>query len=324
VDHAVLDGGKLEDARLCIRRIIDNDWMVPIRSLHDNKVLSWISPQAEEFDEDWNRILFWFSYQLAINWLCSRGLEKDESLYHAFIERGGKEYTNDILRCAIVHIMEPGKVRNLVKGTGEVAWFLTPAAKILQTTLAMLPEHKAGLLDSSHEWMHTKRISAESDESGFIYHPKTGYRRPGILQVFKDWTESTDFISKRVGCAHLGSLMSYIGFPRAYGLMVLRIIREPQPVLEVIDYRYKTNVGTGDTWEVERRRWNGFVSEGYMMGMPVTKPILHLVHTSERQVVKHFLRKRGIAIEDGKKGPKNWDHIVNLPRSLPGNSTKKV
>jgi hypothetical protein len=323
VDHSVLEGGKLEDARLCIRRIIDNDWMVPIRSLDNNEIVDHIVPDKEEFTDDWNRILFWFSYQLVLNWLAERDLVASR-FYYSFTLKNGSDYTMDVLRCSIVHIMEPGKVRNLVKGTGEIAWFLTPGAKILQATLALLPEHRAGLELSAHDWVHTRRVSAESDESGFIYDHVTGYRRPSILQVFKDWTESTDFISKRVGVAHLGSMMDYIGFPQAYGETILKMIRLPQPVEELLYHRTEIDVGSGENILSERRAWSGQVSEGFMMGMPITKVILHLIHSSEREVALVYLARRGIVVSDGRAGPRIRNHRVEIPRDPPSNSAKTL
>jgi hypothetical protein len=317
-DHKVSQGGKLEDARLTIRRIIDNEWEVPIRDLRTNEILEILSPPQEEEEKDLNRILFWYSYQLMLNWFAERDM-MPESLYYPFILPGGQHYSQDMLRASIVHIMEPGKVRNLVKGTGEFAWFLTPAAKILQATLALLPEHKAGLERAGHDWMHMKRLSAESDESGFVYDKSTGFTRDSIRHIFKDWTESTDFIGKRVGAAHLGSFMDYIGFPQAYGEMVIMAIREPQPVTEVVTYRSIVDGAEEGAFECETRPWNGSIIEGYMMGMPVTKVILHLIHVSEREVSKIFLRRREISIVDGFKGPSSLYRQSRMPRIHPHN-----
>lgn len=314
IDHKIIEGGKLEDARLTIRRIIDYGWKVPVRSLETNEVLEWIMVTEGDYDERWNRILFWFSYQLALNWLCERGMEKEE-YYVSFPLSDTEDYSDDILRASIVHIMEPGKARNLVKGTGLSAWFLTPAAKILQATLALLPEHRAGLELSAHDWVHTRRTSSESDESGFIYNQVGGTLNPGVSQVFKDWQESTDFIGKRVGAAHLSAMMDYIGFPQAYGEMVIKIIREPQPVTEVMKFAVETDgVSEGTFREIERTSWISFVREGYMMGMPVTKVILHLIHVSELETAILFLRKRGIIIKEGFKHPPVRPDKVFLPR----------
>lgn len=317
-DHKVSQGGKLEDARLVLRRIIDYGWEIPIRSLDDNSIVEILPPMLGQGEDDLNRALFWYSYQLMLNWFAERGLVSEE-LYYPFVLPTGKHYSQDMLRATIVHIMEPGKVRNLVKGTGEFAWFLTPAAKILQAVLALLPEHRAGLERAGHDWMHMKRVSAESDESGFIYDRDTGYTHESIRHIFKDWTESTDFIGKRVGAAHLGSMMDYIGFPKAYGELVLMAIREPQPVQEVTTYRYILDGSDEGGFESETNTWNGSIVEGYMMGMPVTKPILHLIHVSEREVTRVFLARRGITVIDGLKGPSSLYQQNRLPRKHPPN-----
>lgn len=318
VSHGVSEGGKLEDARKAIRMIIENKWAVPLRDVVDGSIQTYLQAVDNEDDPDWNRLLFWFSLQMGINWACERRL-MHKDYWYGFQFKDGTYHKLDILEAGIVHIMEPGKVRNLVKGHGELAWVLTPAAKILQATLARLPEHRAGLELSAHDWIHTRRISAESDESGFIYEHSTGKRKRNIVQVFKDWTESTDFIGKRVGLAHLGSLMAYIGFPEFYGKLVLLLIREPQKVSELIIHRLEfDDENGGERYSTERLRWQSVITEGFMMGMPVTKVILHLIHVSERQVAIEYLRRRDIKLGDGERRPRYAGERVQLPRTIHG------
>lgn len=197
----------------------------------------------------------------------------------------------------VVHISEPGKERNLTKSHACLAWFLTPASKITQGLLAFLPEHRAGLLESNHEWRHQKRISALSDESGFVYDSATGKLQKEIRHVFKDWTESTDFISKLVGWSHLRGLLDYVGFPHSYKQLLLKTIVEPQPVVETL-----SRIILEDGQEiVEPVNWKGFIREGFMMGNPMTKTILHLVHVSERTIVTHFLTRKGLRFKESYK-----------------------
>lgn len=316
VDHPVLAGGKLEDARLAIKRIRENNWSVPIRDLKTNEIVGLISYHENDDESQWNRLLFWYSYQLGLNWCAQRGLMEEE-LYHGFVLANGEHYSKDILEAAIVHIMEPGKIRDLVKGTGELAWALTPGAKVLQATLALLPEHRAGLEAASHDWAHSRRMSGESAESGFVYDETSGRVRPDVFQVFKDWKQSTDFIGKRVGAAHLGSFAQFIGFPAGYLRLILNLIRQPQPVREVTLMTYRAEGPNAGGYESELVVWNGSIIEGYMMGMPITKVILHLIHVSEREVVKEYLRRRDIQVKPGITGPKPYQEHVHIPRETP-------
>jgi hypothetical protein len=296
IDTYVKDGGKLEDARKLLNLAIEHKWQIPVRNLDNHSIETMIEVIHEtDSDSDYSRPLFWLSYQLMINHWVSLGQWTPDDKHEFVI--AGRPYRPPVMNAQIVHISEPGKERNLTKSHAVLAWFLTPASKITQGTLAFLPEHRAGLLESGHEWRHQKRISPLSDESGFIYDPLTGRTRKETRQVFKDWTESTDFISKMVGWAHLKGLLDYIGFPQMYGRLLLKTVVEPQPVEEVVH-----RIITHDADDIiEPVAWTGAINEGFMMGNPMTKTILHLVHSSELQVSKEFLRRRGLKFRDPTK-----------------------
>jgi hypothetical protein len=291
VDTFVKDGGKVEDARLLLSIARNNRWQIPVRDLETHEILEFLSVSETEREEDTDQIsrfLFWISYQLFLNHWIKKGQWAEESEYHEFL-KAGSPYEPAIMDAKIVHISEPGKERNLTKSHATLAWLLTPAAKLSQGILAMLPEHRAGLLESGHEWRHQKRISAMSDESGFIYDPMTGKVYKEIRHVFKDWTESTDFICKSVGYAHYRAFLDFVDFPQGYKRLILKTIVEPQPVTEVVSRRF-----IGDDEIIEPVEWSGSINEGFMMGNPVTKAILHLVHESERAIATHFLKLRGL------------------------------
>lgn len=317
--HKVAAGGKMEDARKAINRIKQHNWVVPVRSLATNEIVDYVGYDTDDDEAQWNRLLFWYSYQISLNWCAQRELLPEE-LYYEFAIEGQDDFELDILEASIVHIMEPGKVRDLVKSTGELTWALTPAAKILQASLALVPEHKAGLELAAHDWAHSRRISSESTEAGFIYDNLTGATLKNVLHVFKDWKQSTDYIGKRVGLAHLTSFAEYIGFPPAYLELVKILIREPQPVHEVVTERHVISTANApDAIVREKVNWNGFIREGFMMGLPVTKPILHLIHMSEREVVKVCMEKLHLTIAEGAAGPPPSLRHIPLPRVPPEN-----
>jgi hypothetical protein len=295
-DHFVREGGKIEDARIVINLAIDNKWKIPIRDLHDHEVLDTFTVDRidETSDYDYVRPLFWVSYTVILNHMVNKGFYPRQLYYPLW--NGSVLYEPDPMLAKIVHISEPGKERNLTKSSGFLAWFLTPASKITQDTLAVLPEHEAGLRASSHEWRHQKRISSLSGESHFIYNILDGKTMEGIVQSFKDWTESTDFIGKYIGWAHLSALFKYIAFPEGYAHLIAHAIMEPQPVTEVVAYR---NLENEDGYEPVH--WSGQIREGYMMGNPMTKTILHLIHVSERNVVRALLARVGA--NEGPRGP---------------------
>nr|UYL95395.1 MAG: hypothetical protein [Kunming Narna tick virus 2] len=316
LDTFVKDGGKIEDARHLLQLARENSWKVPVRDLSTHEIREYIQVSgAPEEMEDVSRPLFWISYQLFLNHWSKRGRWDKEDYHPLYI--GGVEYAPNIMDAKIVHISEPGmKERNLTKSHAALAWFLTPGAKLAQATLAILPEHRAGLLESGHEWRHQKRISPLSDESGFIYDSRTGKVYSDIRHVFKDWTESTDFICKAVGYVHLRAFFDYVGFPPAYARLILLTIVEPQPVTEVVSVSQ-----SGPDEQIEPVQWSGSINEGFMMGNPMTKPILHLVHESEHAVSILYLKRRGMRFVPSYKFGMQFDR-ARLDRNMPAESGK--
>jgi len=295
VDNFVRQGGKIEDARQILNLAIENKWKIPVRDLSDHEVIETFTVGRVDdcSSSEYTRPLFWIAYTALLNFFVKKGFYPQQ-LYYSLRKKGGTWDPNPLL-ASIVHISEPGKERNLTKSTGLLAWFLTPASKITQDTLSVLPEHAAGLTAASHEWRHQKRVSAISDESSFIYDISTGFIKPGIVHSFKDWTESTDFIGKYVGWAHLKTLLDYIAFPEGYRDLIAHAIMEPQPVVEVVAL---TNFEDAESVS-EPVEWTGFINEGFMMGNPMTKTVLHLCHVSERCVTRELIGRMG-----GHEGPK--------------------
>jgi len=272
------------------RKIADNKWAVPIRDLDTFEILSFLPIIDNEDDEsiDLSRYIFWTSLQVCLNFLAERGLEEEWVYYELPI--GEDEYKVDVLDCAILHINEPGKLRDLVKSKSVLSWTLVPGAKVMQAVIAMLPAHTCGLQAAAHDWSHTLRCSSMSTEATFMYRASDQKLMHDIRQVFKDWQEATDFISKRMGIAHIKGLMAYIAFPRAYGSMILKLMREPQPSKECSMLSYMD----GDDPIVINNNWTGFVNEGFMMGLQVTKVALHAIHLSEQSATFKFLESFGI------------------------------
>jgi len=293
IKSTVSEGGKLEDARKFLQLIRENGWRIPIRDLRDFSITDY-TPALEKLPEDndagfnLSSILFWFSLQNTINFLVVRKLWDRGNFYPLF--HGGKIFMEKgILDAKILLINEPGKARKLVKSHPIFNWMLIPGAKISQKILAEHPDHKAGLELGAHDWMHSKRISGESEESSFMYNNITGRSKPTIFAGYTDWTEATDRMAKRRGIAHLRAYFDHISFPEAYGKIIMIMIREPQDVVEVV-----RRTTMDEFIEDVPMIWKGQIKEGFMMGNQMTKTLLHLCHVSERGFVEEFLARNSI------------------------------
>jgi len=146
-----------------------------------------------------------------------------------------------------------------------------------------------------------------------MFNGATKRLEKNIVHVFKDWTEATDFISKRRGIAHLRALMDWVDFPSLYGMLICISVREPQDCKEV---QTLTCFDQGEK-HVVKHHWNGPIREGFMMGLQITKVVLHLIHMSEQAVVFEFLRRRGIHFQRPMGyGRRPFERAVQLPRQF--------
>jgi len=292
------EGGKPEDARFYLSQIRMFGWRVPIRDLDTFEVIGMtpkLSPLVEDNDDGFNlsSIIFWFSLQNILNWILERKLlpPKDRWYYRFLDNEGNQHRINNIMDAVVILINEPGKGRKLVKSHPILNWFLIPGSKMCQKILAYHPDHKAGLELGSHDWVHSKRTSGDSMESDFMFDSITGRIRPEINSAYTDWTEATDRMKKRLGIAHLRGFFEYISFPRVYGILIQIMIREPQPIKEVVQLTSLDEFENRETIIM-----TGFIREGFMMGNQMTKTILHLAHISERGISEKFLEERGINV----------------------------
>jgi len=289
----VKNGGKLEDIRSLFNTARDNKWRVPIRDLENNNILSMINCEEIDHETDLERFLFWISYAIAQNYWYKE--DKDNFVFTELFDRGKPFEYDKFLDARIIHVSEPQKERNLTTCSLVYNTLLTPAGKLGQYALAQCREHRTGLISSSHDWSHLKRLSIESKEDvSFVYDLDSGKIQDNVVHVFKDWTESTDFISKQVGYLHLRWFLEYIGFPSAYKKIVLATVVAPQPVTEVF-YSLQEEIEGEKVFEPIK--WKGSINEGFMMGNPVTKLILHSLHCSELGIAMIYLKNKGIKIK---------------------------
>jgi hypothetical protein len=279
-NSTVAQGGKVEDARQLLNDAINHKWKVPTRRFDTGEISGWIEfkPELRSEQPDPQGHLFWISLQILTNYLIKIG-----KLSGNRVELEQSSFWEEALwKMQIVHISEPGKERNLTKTSSLVAWVLTVASKVCQMTLAFCQDHRAGLILSAQDWMHQKRISAESYESGWMYDKNSRLRHEFVVNGFQDWTESTDFICRLVGGTALQAFLSYIAFPRWFSEVVMHTALHDYKVTEALGTSYESGLP-------EKLYYSGVVREGFMMSMPLTKTILHLMHDVNVGLVHEIL-----------------------------------
>jgi hypothetical protein len=305
-DTILQEGGKLEDCRLLIKMAIDQNLKIPIRDLRNNNVLSYFTARD---CKSYSKICFWLSYQLAMEYINLINSPVPRMRLTYFKGLGTEalfplDKVKRFLNAKILHIQEPAKQRNLTKSTSELTWFLTPMGKMLQSVLSSIPDHYVGLRSTTDAWKFQQRLHPRN-EGHFIF-------KEGKVQNFtftsSDWTESTDNINKMIGLYHLKILAAYVGAPAAYFEMVMALLSLPQPVEEVI---------RNDLYKYETPAYTGYIRRGFMMGNPITKSILHLLHVSEKNLALTYLYKKyGIILRKGERLPALSTTRINFVKFL--------
>jgi len=288
VRHTVFQGGKVEDARELLNIGMLANWKIPVRDLQEGFITEYLELSENTAADlpDFQGYLFWISVQIVLNWAGRKFRVYKEFVYEL---PGSESYEAELWNMKIVHISEPGKERNLTKTSSCLTWFLTVASKVSQCILSYNQDHRAGLVLSAQDWMHQRRVSSESYESDWMYDKNTRKRCSDVWNGFQDWTESTDFIPRQVGTATLHSYFTYVDFPRWYSDLIMVICAQNYTVSE---YTH-TEWVSGTT---ERQFYRGSVTEGFMMSMPLTKTILHLMHDINIETVHEMLRRNGVSI----------------------------
>nr|QHD64827.1 RdRp [Erysiphe necator associated narnavirus 4] len=286
-NSTVSQGGKVEDARQLLADAIKNRWSVPKRDFATGEIKGTIDygPELRLEKPDYEDYIFWPSLQILLNYFI-----KNNRITGTVVDLPGSEvWELDLWRMQIVHISEPGKERNLTKTSSLVSWVLTVGSKICQMVLAFCQDHRAGLILSAQDWMHQKRVSSESFESFWMYDKSSRLRREDVVNGFQDWTESTDFICRLVGGTALQAFISYIGFPIWFGNLIMKTVLQDYTVTEVLKTTYEDGIPV-------REGYSGRVTEGFMMSMPLTKTILHLMHDVNVGLTHELLRRESVVI----------------------------
>jgi hypothetical protein len=286
----VSDGGKLEDARLLLKMARDNNWKIIIRDLEDGTPIKefYYKDKADDINDEYQLVIYWLSFQLTINSMYIH--HKDEYYKKYYVpymvkdDKGDeKEYLPQLNDCEIITIDESGKARLLIKSQSTLVWALSIYNKIVQNVLAILPDHKVGLSGAGHAWKHYQRMGAFSEESNFMYDSKVknddyNVVKKNVFQCYQDWTEATDNFDPLVSLNLLMVFNSFIGLPKFWSNLNIIAATRPAKYTCTIKYNIATTILTG------------LFQKGMMMGNPVTKTVLHLMHSAAQGAAEYIMR----------------------------------
>jgi len=260
-------GGKLEDARLIIRLLIDTKTQLPRYDLKTGSIIDYYDCSLLEQTEEIDEIIFWYSYQVSVNYLIEKELWDPSFFYHLPYSED-KYFPNykKLMDSQLLKIREPGKDRFLIKTNALLAWVLTPCAKQTQGILAFLEEHREGLIGTAHAWKFYQAISPENVQAEFMYN-RNRQLKDSIYCFFTDWSKASDYLDRRLGISLFSTFLDHVCYPRFYGELVLTLLTEDL-TMNYRRVRFRNNL-------LEER---SEIRRGFMMGNPCTKTILHLMH----------------------------------------------
>jgi hypothetical protein len=275
------EGGKAREAQLLFYEAQKAKQMVPRRNLDTGEVESMLHLTEEPGEGFYAEYLFWLSVQIILNKLASMDVKWEKYKYPLFEWK-------DPFRTRIEAINEPGKMRMLVKTTSVLYWALTPMGEICNEALSFVNEHGAGLKSSAQAWKFQKELSGKGAQSSMIYD-KDWLNKGNLFFGFLDWTEATDFIPRVLGITILEAFSRYLGVGNFYRKFCMTILLVEFPV-----DRVTLSVDKEESNEkILKIAWKGNIKAGFMMGMPVTKTVLHLCHSLTDIKAKRYFSIKG-------------------------------
>ena len=289
-------GGKPEDARLLLNLAKKEEWRIPVYDLRSGKQTQTFEVSDEQ--STWKKELFWISYEILLSIMEER-------------QTFGRSW--DVFDAKIVGINEPGKLRILTKLDSILGWVLLPASKILADILSKFPEHYQGFRGGSHAWAWMRRIEGDSIEAAWAYCPD-GKLKEIITSIASDWTQASDFLLKDIGITLLTVLFEKIGFPEAYADVCLFATSHP---LHITGRSFL--VRDDPNKQHDFKKLDFIMENGYPMGLPLTKHLLHCSHIVSGQIRDNLAREYGTIIRGSSSigRARNREAIDLFPRNAP-------
>lgn len=277
----VREGGKLEDARRILQTAKKENFTIYVRDLNTGRVIEKYPVSKYSMDEKqyYKQTLYWLSFQLALNSMVKKG-QLDKRFYVRYAQKDGSLFEVDCDKVKVLTIREPGKDRVLIKSQSVLVWALSIFNKLVQNGLALLPDHEIGLKSTSHMWKHYERLSPINEESKFLYDFSTGVTKATIFQCFQDWTKATDNINPALAQELLITLCVWLKLPPWWSEVCILMATMP-PEFEFVH----------ETMDGVQRVITGTFKRGLMMGNPVTKTVLHLMHCPIKSIAYETIMK---------------------------------
>jgi hypothetical protein len=175
----------------------------------------------------------------------------------------------DVMTVRTDGVLEPGKVREITVAEIHHAVLLHPISHILLDILALVPSSATGIKAANHAFEFYKRLNHKNPRGSFVFD------EIDLWVLSSDLETATDFTNPYVAMAILQVFLgpSCLGIPKIYRLIIIKLLCEPRLVIDP---------HTNEEFMTTR---------GCLMGDPVTKFVLHMVHLVGKEITNNLFSR---------------------------------
>jgi len=202
-----------------------------------------------------------------------------EKLFHYALGVFRSKDRDILMRMRVHAVMENGKYRTITVSEFLHGIILHPISHILLAVLSKVKSSKSGVKAADHAWNFFADIRHDNPESFWV--SETHF--PWLCGLSTDLSNATDEISFAVSRVILNTTSHHIKVGSFYWKAIAWLLTTPRTVLgfKVFDE------DDALSYEIED---NFLTRSGALMGDPVTKYILHMVHLAAREITANVMR----------------------------------
>jgi len=184
------------------------------------------------------------------------------AVFHYCFAKAIRGEITDLMTVRAEGVLEPGKVRMITVSEISHAVLLHPISHLLLDVLALVPSSTSGVKAANHAFEFYKRLSHKNPTGSFIMDEKS------IWVLSSDLETATDFANPYIVRIILNVFLGKhcLGIPSLYKILILKLLTDTRTVYSEI------------------RKESFQTTRGCLMGDPVTKFVMHMLHLVGKEI----------------------------------------
>lgn len=177
----------------------------------------------------------------------------------------------DIMTVRAEGVLEPGKVRQITVSEMQHAVLLHPISHVLLDVIKLIPSSASGVKAANHAFEFYKRLNHKNPRGNFVFDETE------LWVLSSDLETATDYANPHIVRLLLQVFMGprCLGIPKLYRMVICNLLTEPRLVI---------NSKTLEEFTTTR---------GCLMGDPVTKAVMHLLHLVGKEITLRLFSRGG-------------------------------